>query len=199
MAKDRSKLFLDLIEQALKSDNAHNSVITAWQLFKNHRNQFAQKDGEMNRNANGKFLELIIQRLLIKNGIIPFYANAEVALVPDVNFDIIIYTKECGPICLSIKTSLRERYKQANLEAIALKQVHRRAKTFLLTIEPNESKKLARKIKDGIVLGIDEVIDCKTADLDVLLSRLKQLTPCEAGTINIIKNGKLIQKSGAIN
>jgi hypothetical protein len=194
MAKDRSALFLELIEQALKSNDAHNSVITAWQLFESKRNEFTQKEGEMNRNANGRFLELIVQKLLVKNGIVPFYIGAEVALVPDVDFDIIIYTKECGPICLSIKTSLRERYKQANLEAIALKQVHRKSKTFLLTIEPNESKKLAQKIKDGIVVGIDDVIDCKTDALDELLLILKQFTPCEAGTIDIIKNGKLINK-----
>lgn len=192
MKINRTELFLELIDNSLNFDNAKDIIVSSWKLFEDKKSEFSQKDGEMNRNANGRFFELTIQRLLVKYGIVPFYINAEVALVPDVNFDIIIYTKECGPVCLSIKTSLRERYKQANLEAIALKQVHRKSKTFLLTMESNEAQKLAKKINDGIVVGIDDVIDCGTDKIDTLLLELGKFTPCKAGTIDIIKNGKLI-------
>ena len=61
------------------------------------------------RNRNGQFLELLVQFVLCKNNILPFYKQAKVALVPNVNFDILVYTKEIGPVVLSIKTSLRER------------------------------------------------------------------------------------------
>ncbi len=189
---NRTELFLELIDNSLNFDNAKDIIVSSWKLFEDKKSEFSQKDGEMNRNANGRFFELIIQRLLVRYGIVPFYINAEVALVPDVNFDIIVYTKECGPVCLSIKTSLRERYKQANLEAIALKQVHRKSKTFLLTMESNEAQKLAKKINDGIVVGIDDVIDCTKDEIDGLLGELSKFTPCQAGTIDIIKNGKLI-------
>jgi len=40
---------------------------------------------------------------------------------------------------LTIKTSLRERYKQADLEGLALKQVYRKSKTYLITLSGQES------------------------------------------------------------
>jgi hypothetical protein len=49
------------------------------------------------------------------------------------------------PICISAKTSLRERYKQADFEAIALKYVHRKALSFLVTLEENEAKSVKAK------------------------------------------------------
>ena len=43
----------------------------------------------------------------------------------------------------------RERYKQADLEAIALKYVHRKALSYLVTLEANEAKSVKAKIKSG--------------------------------------------------
>lgn len=54
------------------------------------------------------FFELLIQYILYQNNLLPFYRQAKVIFVPNVNFDILLYTKEIGPLCLSIKTSLRE-------------------------------------------------------------------------------------------
>lgn len=66
--------------------------------------------------------------------------SAKVAFVPNVIYDLMFYTSERGPICISAKTSLRERYKQADLEAIALKYVHRKALSYLVTLQTNEAK-----------------------------------------------------------
>ncbi|MDE7137830.1 MAG: hypothetical protein K2O29_05155 [Ruminococcus sp.] len=44
--------------------------------------------------------------------------------MPNVDFDIILYTQEQYPIALSLKTSVRERYKQADLEGVALKNMY---------------------------------------------------------------------------
>ena len=90
-----------------------------------------------NNALNGSVFELIIASLLVKERIVPLYLQANVAFVPNIDFDAIVYSSENGPISLSLKTSLRERYKQADLEAIALKYVHRKAKSYLLTIDAN--------------------------------------------------------------
>ena len=45
-----------------------------------------------------------------------------------------IIFKDNFPIVLSIKTSLRERLKQADLKALALNNVYRKAQTYLLTL-----------------------------------------------------------------
>ena len=95
-----------------------------------------QERNDRNNSLNGKIWECIIITLLYREGLLPFYTQAKVAFVPNVEFDVLLYTSS-RPISLSLKTSLRERYKQADLEAIALRYVHRRAKSYLLTLDPD--------------------------------------------------------------
>lgn len=131
------------------------------------------KELQIQNNAtNGKLFELTIYTLLYREGLVPFYSQAKVAFVPNVEYDTILYTKE-KPISLSLKTSLRERYKQADLEAVALKYVHRKAKCFLLSIESSEVESISRKIMTGDILGLDNIIDCQTHDFDALIEWLK--------------------------
>ena len=73
-------------------------------------------------SLNGTIFELIIATLFVKEGLVPLHLQAQVAFVPNVNFDAILYTNETGPIGLSLKTSLRERYKQADLFSLPYKK-----------------------------------------------------------------------------
>ena len=122
---------------------------------------------------HGNVFEYIIYTLLYREGIKPFYTQAKVAFVPNVNFDALLYCKS-APVSLSLKTSLRERYKQADLEAIALKYVHRRSKCYLLTMDTKEANAQKGKILSGDIIGLDEIIDCNTDDIDNLIANLKQ-------------------------
>jgi hypothetical protein len=154
--------------------------------------EYKRKGDASNKNNNGQFLELLIQFILCKNQILPFYKQAKVAFVPNVNFDILIYTKEIGSIVLSIKTSLRERYKQADLEAIALKRVHRRSRTFLLTLD-DEYLCINEKIKNGDIVGLQKAINCHNLEFDALIIELKQYAFIEAGSVEIVV-GNLVDK-----
>lgn len=136
----------------------------------------------------GNIFELIISTLLYRENLLPLYLQAQVAFVPNVHFDALLYNREFGPVSLSMKTSLRERYKQADLEAIALKYVHRKAKCYLLTMEEREGASVKNKIKTGDVIGLDEVIICSTNDIDNMISNLKNMEFSEAGTVEIIKS-----------
>lgn len=133
-----------------------------------------QEGGLSNNTLNGNIFEIIIYTLLYREGLTPFYTQAKVAFVPNVEFDTILYTPS-RPISLSLKTSLRERYKQADLEAIALVHVHRRAKSYLLTLDPNEAAICKSKVKSGEIIGLDGIIDCNTSDIDNLISELKSI------------------------
>jgi hypothetical protein len=150
------------------------------------------KSTDSSKNRNGQFLELLVQYILCKNDVLPFYKQAKVAFVPNVNFDALLYTKEIGSIVLSIKTSLRERYKQADLEAMALKQVHRRSKTFLLTLS-EEYLSINKKITKGDVAGLEKAINCRNTDFDSFIEELKKYTIVEAGGIEIV-TGNLIKQ-----
>lgn len=104
---------------------------------------------------------------------------------------VLIYTKETGIIVLSIKTSLRERYKQADLEAIVLKQVHRRARTFLLTFDEHDG--INEKIRKGDVIGLERAINCCSPEFDGLIKELKQYSLIEAGRVEVVV-GNLVNK-----
>ncbi len=140
---------------------------------------------------HGNIFEYIIYTLLYREGIIPFYTQAKVAFVPNVNFDTLLYCQST-PVSLSLKTSLRERYKQADLEAIALKYVHRKSKCYLLTMDSTEAKVQKTKILSGDIIGLDEIIDCNTDDINNLVKELKQMQFTTSKKIDVVE-GNLVK------
>ena len=157
-----------------------------WEAYKNHPKK--------NNNLNGKIFEYILATLFVRENILPLYLSAKVAFVPNVVYDLMLYTTERGPICLSAKTSLRERYKQADLEAIALKYVHRKALSYLITLEENEAKSVKEKIKSGDVIGLDDVIVATQPDFDELIFLLKKFELSEPPTVKVIESNQIITK-----
>jgi len=155
-----------------------------WDAFKNH--------SESNNNLNGKVFEYILATLCVREGILPIYMSAKVAFVPNVIYDIMFYTSERGPICWSVKTSLRERYKQADLESIALKYVHRKALSYLITLEEKEAKSVKAKIKSGDVIGLDDVIVATNEEFNQLISELKEFEFSEPPTVKVIESNQII-------
>lgn len=141
---------------------------------------------------NGNVFEAIIAVLLFRQNLTPLYVGAHIAFVPNVIFDSVLYTKEYGPIVLSMKTSLRERYKQADLEGMALRNVHRKAKTYLITANAEEAKRVNKKIRDGDVLGIEQVVFAFGRDMDNLIIFLQGLTLQLPGTKDIMTAPKII-------
>jgi hypothetical protein len=147
---------------------------------------------ELTRNDNGAIFEYLVIVCLYSKGILPFYIQAKVGFVPNATYDIILYTSEGYPITLSIKTSLRERYKQADLEGLALKNVHRRAKNYLITLSAKEYEGVKRKIQKGDVAGLDKIILADNKEFDNLLNELSQMNFVKSETIEVIK-GKIIE------
>lgn len=156
----------------------------------------AELDPRLTRDVRGKFFELLIATCLIRNKILPFFWQAQLEFVPLANFDLVVYTEERGPIVLSLKTSIRERYKQAEFEAQAMKDVHRRAKNFLVTMEKDEALSLQSKIDTGVLAGIDEAIVANENSFDRLIEFLKSLTIVDSPIFSAIKNPKKIDLIG---
>ena len=153
----------------------------------------AEKDDRLTRDVRGKFFELVIASCLIKNEILPFFWQAQLEFVPLANFDLVVYTEERGPVVLSLKTSIRERYKQAEFEAQAMKDVHRRAKNFLVTMEKDEAVSLQAKIDSGVLSGIDGVVVANEESFDELIELLKSLSIVDAPVFSAIKNPQKIE------
>ena len=159
-------LFGDVTFEQLPYSSPLNYISQYWTEF--------EKVSNATNSLIGNMWECVINSLLYREGLLPFYRQAKVAFVPNVNFDIILYTRSF-PINISLKTSLRERYKQADLEAIALKYVHRRAKSFLLTLESEEAKSCKEKIKTGEIIGLDGIVDCNTCEVNDLFCELHKI------------------------
>lgn len=165
-AKTFESLFGDVDFEHINYTSPKDYIKQYWDKYK--------EGGLSNNTMNGNIFEIIIYTLLYREGLTPFYTQAKVAFVPNVEFDTILYTPS-RPISLSLKTSLRERYKQADLEAIALVHVHRRAKSYLLTLDPNEAAICKSKVKSGEIIGLDGIVDCNTSDIDDLITELKKI------------------------
>lgn len=148
--------------------------------------------GDNNNNQNGKIFECILATLLVRENLTPYFLSAKIAFVPNVVYDITLFSREVGPISLSAKTSLRERYKQADLESIALKYVHRRAQAYLINNHQSESESVRRKIKSGDVIGLDDVVFAQSSELDALIAHLKTFELCHPGTIEIINSNQMV-------
>ena len=124
------------------------------------------------------------------------FLQASLEFVPDIDYDLIIFPKDengevdvSAPISLSLKTSLRERYKQADLEGLALKEVYKRAKTYLITIdEKQEIDKFKNKIDVKDVRGIDKCIDARSHEFDELIYSIKESGVAEPPDIRAIKD-----------
>lgn len=180
------ELFAPLTFEQVDYKNPLDYVTKFWKQY--------QKRTDKNNSLNGKIWEYIIITLLYREGLLPFYTQAKVAFVPNVEFDVLLYTIPY-PISLSLKTSLRERYKQADLEAIALRYVHRRAKSYLLTLDPDEAGQCKEKVKSGDIIGIDRIIDCNTTDINDLIEDLKTIKKDLSVSPKIdVVEGNLIQK-----
>lgn len=154
-----------------------------------------RKEGPGSANWNGFLFEALIHRLLLESGINQkcILVNAKLALIEDTKYDIVL----CGqkilsgkqfPVCLSLKTSLRERYKQAEREGMIAKQVHRGSFTALLTME--------EKIPETLY-GLDRVVGCNNSShLADLVSEIKSMNLVKFDEIRPI--GCLITKGEAV-
>ncbi len=180
------KIFDELFPNFLKVKYGKPSeyVLKYWEAYSKH------PDG--NNNLNGKIFEYILATLCVREEIIPIYMSAKVAFVPNVIYDLMFYTAERGPICFSAKTSLRERYKQADLESIALKYVHRKALSYLITLEEKEAKSVKEKIQSGDVIGLDDVIVATSTDFDNLIDGLKKLKFSQPPKVKVIESNQII-------
>ncbi|MCE8158867.1 MAG: hypothetical protein I3270_00040 [Candidatus Moeniiplasma glomeromycotorum] len=149
-------------------------------------------NNELTRNDNGAIFEYLIIMCLYSKKILPFYIQAKISFVPNATYDIVLYNSENYPITLSIKTSLRERYKQADLEGLALKNVHRQAKNYLITLSAKEYGGVRKKIQEGDVAGLDKITLADSKEFDDLLTELSQMNFIKPETIEVIK-GKIIE------
>jgi hypothetical protein len=143
-------------------------------------------------SMSGWWLEWATLVALKQNQLLPAYWQAEFVKLPDNFNDVMLWSKEHGPVILSCKTSLRERYKQADLEAVALRQFFPDAKFFLLTLDADKRHvaRTRKKIADGELLAVQAIYDETNAD--ELFAFLRTLT-LSAAPDGVLRRAKIVR------
>lgn len=183
--QDSCQVFLEICPDftADADLSASKFIDKYWTIYQDHPRR--------SNSMNGQIFELIISTMLINQKITPFFIQSNVAFVPNVRYDILLNSSEVGLIGLSLKTSLRERYKQADLEAYALKNVHRRSESFIITASANEARNVNKKIEHGELLALNKVYHYQ--DIDELIKKLAQFTFIIPAPVEIV-TGKSITR-----
>ena len=143
-------------------------------------------------SMGGNWLEYATLVALKHQGLTPAYWQAEFTAVPNNFNDVMVWSKEHSPVIISCKTSLRERYKQADLEAVALRAHFPNAKLFLLTLDADK-KHLARirkKIAQKELLALQAIY--AEDNVNELFTFLKTLTLTEPDA-KILRSGKVVR------
>jgi len=143
-------------------------------------------------SLNGAVFEGLLATILYRSGVLPLFVQAKLSFVPNVDFDFVAYSREYGPVILSAKTSLRERYKQADLEGMMLRQVHRKSKSYLITLNVKEAASVNGKIGTGLVLGLDKVVVATEPSFDELIEELKLLNFYKPEKIDVLTSSRVI-------
>ena len=166
-------------------DGARDFICFAWEVY--------QTGGGNIPAITGRVFEYLVAHALLSHGIKPLHYQAKFALVPNADFDIVLYDLK-RPIILTLKTTLRERYKQADLEGSALKQVYRGAECILVTLS-SEGENVASKIEKNDVSGLDRVVIVQRDrdDFDDLIEELKQIKFSQPEPMNPMRAERIFE------
>lgn len=195
IVKNNNTLSYNIFNEAVSNDFLSIPNMTSSEYVRYCWNKYTDYCSEhpQDNSTNGNIFELIVESELYRKNYLPMFLQAKVAFVPNVKFDILLYSSDNYPIGLSLKTSLRERYKQADLEAIALKYVHRRALNYLITLDSDEADNVKEKLCRGELLGINKVIAADTEEFDELISEFGNINFINPGSIDIITAGNIVR------
>lgn len=178
-------------------------IKNAFQKYEDYKSTYRATYGKK-LQVNGQFFEMVFGCLLIQLDIAPFYSQVELTFIPDIRHDIVLFEKMPNPnntgflvkpICISLKTSARERYKQADLEAMALKNVHRNAECYLVFLNEPTYSNINRKIENKATFGFDKVFNVwNDATFDNFIINLKDRNYCNPRKVPLYMSASKITK-----
>ena len=140
------------------------------------------------RGVHGTYFEYVIGETLAQRGVRYLYHQAIVRHVPLAVFDWFLY-HEMSPVSISCKVSARERWKQAAMEAMALKQVYKQSVNYLVTIE--RLAKADEKLKLS-PYALDQYVIANKPEYDDMVDEIVQRSYMEAVDVSPIFSGKLV-------
>ena len=108
---------------------------------------------------NGKLFEGLFLAILGRSGVSHVILDAEYSCLPYSTIDVAIYNAKNSPALISLKSSLRERWKQSDLEFSRIKSLNPRAVCAIATLE--DAGMPLRLLEENRLLGSDFIVDCR--------------------------------------
>ena len=161
------KIFLEVYPNILNSipNTASEFFRENWSNWESYA-----KGRTVNNNTPGKVFEKLFE-------IYCFLLNYEIIAqdesfkdVPLVKPDFVLKNKDDKYLFLSLKTSLRERWKQADWEAIYFKEYYPTTLCILVTFHEREEKSLQSKIEKNLLKGLDDSCLATSDKFDKILT-----------------------------
>ena len=122
---------------------------------------------------NGKLFEGLFLAILGRTGFSHIILDAEYSCLPYSKIDVAIYTQKKVPALISLKSSLRERWKQSDLEFNRIKSLNPGAICAIATLE--DAGMPLRLLEEKRLLGSDFIIDCRVpSHWDKFLTRITE-------------------------
>ncbi len=141
-----------------------------WKKYESFKRKYkAENKKEINNTYNGKIFETIFAFLLDWQEVQIRSMDEKVEGVEFVIPDILIEGKT-KTFFLSLKVSARERWKQADWEALKFKKVYPKSMVILVMIE--ETKSMKKKLPH-LRGGLDDVCCANSVELNELVKKIK--------------------------
>lgn len=161
----------------------------AWSAYESYVSELAQKEGkkpDSYKSLNGGVFQALVEAVLVARGVKPFYSQVRMNFIAVAIYDIIVYTRDRGPVNLSLKTTIRERWKQADLEGAALKNVYKRSRVYVVNNSPNETRVRRDDLQNCI--SIDDFVVCSDGAFDTLIEDLRKWGPITAPNAPLVQH-----------
>jgi len=177
--------------------SASNFMQAAWMEYERYVIELAHREGKQPdsyKSLNGGVFQALVEAVLLAKGVRPFYSQARMNFIAVAIYDIIVYTRDRGPINLSLKTTIRERWKQADLEGAALKNVHKRSRVYVVNNSPAETRVRRGDLHNCI--AIDDYIVCSDSAFDRLIEDLLSWEPITAPNAPLVQHAVAVRGMG---
>jgi hypothetical protein len=147
-----------------------------WKKYESYKTRYLRDNGKaINNSFNGKIFEAIFAFLLNREDIKIYSHDECVDGVKYVKPDFLIKKNEYY-IFLSLKVSMRERWKQADWESVRFKKKYPNTKTIILTTNLQEAEGLSSKISD---LDINQICYVLSDDINKLITTIHNFMTSE--------------------
>ncbi len=168
-------IYTNIIDTVTLDKKPHKTFNSIWSTYENST--------VMSNNLNGRIFEYAICEIFRQYKVGILYYQCKLWSMPHDQFDIVGWVKQAHPIIISCKTSLRERWKQAEMEGRLLKGIFPNTKSYLVTNNENEALAHDDRISRGSSLGIDDVYVARQPKFDDLVLNLCNMDLIESTPI----------------